>query len=301
MPKRLTYEYVKEYIENEGYELLSNDYVNAHEKLLIKCKQGHEFNMNFNNFKSGKRCPICDRLKKRLTYKKVKNEIEKEGHKLLSDTYVNSSTPLKIKCPNSHVYIRSYNYFRNDCRCSICKEKEIKDKKLKRFNEVKNYIESFNYKLLSKEYINNRTKLQIECNKGHIYFVTLDDFQRGNRCPYCSSPKGEKRIIDICNKLKIKYIPKYKIKDCKYKNILTFDGYFPQYNILIEYDGIQHFEIVKHFGGFDGFIDRKIRDTIKNIYCKNNNIELLRIPYWDYDNIENIIINNLNLSNELIV
>ena len=44
-----------------------------------------------------------------------------------------------------------------------------------------------------------------------------------------------------------------------------------------------------------GFIDRKIRDTIKNIYCQQNNIKLIRIPYWDYDNIERILKQKLNL------
>ena len=63
----------------------------------------------------------------------------------------------------------------------------------------------------------------------------------------------------------------------------------PKYNICIEYDGRQHFEIVKKFGGLEGFIDTKIRDTIKNTYCKKNNIKLIRIPYWDFDNIEKIL------------
>lgn len=35
------------------------------------------------------------------------------------------------------------------------------------------------------------------------------------------------------------------------------------------------------------------RDTIKNDYCKNNHINLLRIPYYEQNNIENIIINHL--------
>ena len=71
--------------------------------------------------------------------------------------------------------------------------------------------------------------------------------------------------------------------------------YLPDYNLLIEYDGRQHFEISEYFGGYEGFINTKIRDTIKNIYCRNNNIDLLRIPYWEFDNIENILIDKLNL------
>ena len=45
----------------------------------------------------------------------------------------------------------------------------------------------------------------------------------------------------------------------------------------------------------DRFIDRKIRDTVKNIYCQQNNIKLIRIPYWDFNSIEEILIKELNL------
>lgn len=60
---------------------------------------------------------------------------------------------------------------------------------------------------------------------------------------------------------------------------------------LIEYDGRQHFEPISDFGGEEGFKITQNNDSIKNKYCKNNNIPLLRIPYWDFDNIE-LILNN---------
>jgi hypothetical protein len=46
---------------------------------------------------------------------------------------------------------------------------------------------------------------------------------------------------------------------------------------------------VKHFGGEKALKQNKIRDEIKNTYCKDNNIHLVRIPYWDFNNIENIL------------
>ena len=53
----------------------------------------------------------------------------------------------------------------------------------------------------------------------------------------------------------------------------------PEYNICVEYDGKQHFEANDYFGGEDGFLYRQINDEIKNEYCKNNNIRLIRIKY----------------------
>ena len=64
---------------------------------------------------------------------------------------------------------------------------------------------------------------------------------------------------------------------------LRFDFYLPDYNCCIEYDGIQHFE-----GWSNSLLnlrDNKYRDNIKEEYCKNNNIRLIRIPYTDFDKI----------------
>jgi hypothetical protein len=59
--------------------------------------------------------------------------------------------------------------------------------------------------------------------------------------------------------------------------------------MLIEFDGRQHYEPIEFFGGEEKYISRKKNDQIKTNYCLKNNISLLRIPYWDYDNIETIL------------
>ena len=53
----------------------------------------------------------------------------------------------------------------------------------------------------------------------------------------------------------------------------------PDYNLVIEFDGIQHFYSFEHFGGKEKFILRHKHDLIKNKYCFENNIPLIRIPY----------------------
>lgn len=82
-----------------------------------------------------------------------------------------------------------------------------------------------------------------------------------------------------------------------------FDFYLPEYNLFIEYDGEHHFKPV-NFGGMSdedaeyNFILTQKRDKIKNKYCKDNNIHLLRIPYWENKNIETIISNHLQRLSE---
>jgi very-short-patch-repair endonuclease len=73
----------------------------------------------------------------------------------------------------------------------------------------------------------------------------------------------------------------YKFNDCRNILPLPFDFYLKNLNLLIEYDGRQHFEAVDLFGGEEGLKKRKINDNIKNEYCKKNRISLLRISYLD--------------------
>ena len=158
---------------------------------------------------------------------------------------------------------------------------------------VKEYIEKYNYKLLSKEYKNNRTPLEMKCEKGHIFKCSFDNFKKGNRCPKCKSTKGQVKIKGILIKYNVNFKEEYRFDNCKFKRSLPFDFYLPDYNCCIEFDGVQHYKINKHFGGYEGFVDRKIRDTVKNIYCKDNNIKLIRISYKDINNLENIILNKI--------
>jgi very-short-patch-repair endonuclease len=74
---------------------------------------------------------------------------------------------------------------------------------------------------------------------------------------------------------------------------LKFDFYLPNYNLCIEYDGRQHFEPIDFFGGEKNFEIIKKRDKIKNEYCLNNNIHLIRIPYNEYKNINSILHNEI--------
>ena len=241
-------------------------------------------------FKNGGR---DDFINKRLDFEEVKRYIESFGYKLLDDKYENAHVKLNIQCDKGHIYKASFGKFKyTHRRCPICNNPSLK------FEVVKDYIESFGHKLLSEEYVNSYTKLKIECEKGHVYEMTWDNFKQGSRCGMCTSSKGEKEIEKILNKYDIKFTSEYRFDDCVFYNCLPFDFYLNDYNVCIEYDGQEHHEIVKFWGGLDKFIDRKIRDTVKTIYCQNNNIKLIRIPYWDFNNIEEILKKELILNNK---
>lgn len=228
-------------------------------------------------------------ITKKFEYSYVKDYFESQGYKLLSKEYKNAMEKLEVCCPEGHISNMTFMNFKVGHRCKRCGAIKFNERNKHSYEYVKDYIESFGYELISEEYENINAKLFIKCPNGHIFDTTFKKFKQGNRCRFCNETNGENKIKTILIKENIKYISQYKFKDCRFKRVLPFDFYLPDYNCCIEYDGEQHYIIKKYFGGYERFIDTKIRDTIKNIYCENNNIKLIRIPYWEFKNIDKIL------------
>lgn len=294
MARKHTYEEVEKFINIEGYKLLSKEYVNSKTKLLILCPKGHKFKMHLNSFKDqGLRCPYCSNRAK-YTYDEVKEYIELFGYELLSKEYIGVGDKLLVKCPNKHKWEVRFGDFKNKgIRCSYCEGNHLYS-----YEYIKEYLETFDYKLLSEKYVNSKEKLKIECPNGHTYNVKFNVFQQGCRCPHCKESKGEKSIREYLENNNIEYIGQYRFEDCKFYKSLPFDFYLPCYNTIIEFDGEQHYKPIDFMGkgeeyALNLFINRIICDTIKNEYCKRNNIKLIRIPYWEIENIEYILFNKI--------
>lgn len=129
--------------------------------------------------------------KMRTNFEFIKKYIEDAGYILIStkEEYKNCHTSrLNVICPNNHLTNICWGEFkRRRCYCAICS-----GLKKKTIEEVCEYISKFNYKCLSKEYINWKSKLEFQCPEGHIYKTTWAIFQQGARCPECERLK---RII----------------------------------------------------------------------------------------------------------
>lgn len=108
--------------------------------------------------------------------------------------------------------------------------------------------------------------------------------------------KGEIKIMQLLEDNDISFEKEKIFSDCKNPitdYLLRFDFYLPNYNTVIEFDGLQHFSSVPLWDGQEGLEDRQERDKLKNKYCKKKKIILKRIPYWDLEKltIEDILSN----------
>lgn len=141
-------------------------------------------------------------------------------------------------------------------------------------------------------YINDKNKVIIICPE-HGEFKQTPSVHLRSGCPHCGESKGEKEINNFLKKYNITFERQYTFSECKHINPLKFDFYIPSLRMCIEFDGQQHFEPIEYFGGIRAFELSKIRDKIKNDYCDENYINLIRIKYDQYDNIYKILWDNL--------
>lgn len=107
----------------------------------------------------------------------------------------------------------------------------------------------------------------------------------------CLKSKGEYKIRQILEDLDISFQQQKYFKDLKNDNsgnYLYFDFYLPDYNILIEYQGEQHYKASGESGWNtqEYFKNLQYRDNLKRKYCKEHNIYLLEIPYTDYNDLD---------------
>lgn len=104
----------------------------------------------------------------------------------------------------------------------------------------------------------------------------------------CVKSKAEFTMSKILQENNVRFDSQKKFDGCVYKSSLFFDFYIPELNLCIETDGEQHYFPAKMFGGEEGFKYRKMCDQIKNTYCFEHNINLLRIPYTQFHRLEEI-------------
>ena len=116
---------------------------------------------------------------------------------------------------------------------------------------------------------------------------------RGVICKECSISEGEKKIIEWLryNNIRYEHEKTYKGLVGLGGGLLSYDFYLQDYNLLIEYQGEQHEEYTARFhNSYDDLKKQREHDRRKREYAKDNNIRLLEIWYYDFDNIEKILL-----------
>lgn len=135
-----------------------------------------------------------------------------------------------------------------------------------------------------------------QCDCGNIKIASTVSLLHGKtKSCGCMKSSGEQVIQAWLEKNDIKFEKEFRFNDCRNIDPLPFDFYIKSKNICIEYDGVQHYKESRLYSSKLSLEGRKRNDAIKNEYCQKNNIHLIRIPYWEKDNIESILSEWLNI------
>jgi very-short-patch-repair endonuclease len=205
--------------------------------------------------------------------------------------YKNTKTPITIICPIHGEFVQSpekHQYQKSGC--PICAG-NLQDT-TETFIEKAIHIHGDKYNYDKVDYVNGKSKVTITCLKHGDFLQRANNHLAGDGCPRCQESKGEKKVIQYLIKHNIEFEPQKKFPDCRLINPLPFDFYLPDYNMCIEYDGEQHFGQSKKFTS-EQFEKTVFRDGIKNKYCEDKGIKLLRIKYTDYKIVDLILNDNI--------
>ena len=194
------------------------------------------------------------------------------------------------KCKNNHVRLCENIYdFLKGHNCIECRDQSIAEKISLNIEVVEREIDKRNMMLnntfigfVGGSYKNGKTKLHLQCNSCNTpFYPTYGNYvNNGSSCPTCSSGES-KKLVDVDNIFNDDIIKEKRFLDCKSKKPLPFDRFIPYLNILFEYDGQQHFTIIKHWGGNETLERTKKNDKIKTEYAINNGYNFIRIAYYE--------------------
>lgn len=298
-------------IHGDKYDYsLFNSFKSNKDKIKINCPHHGPFDQYIQDHKKGSGCPACaldNKAKKfRLTVDTIKERfLEIHGNKYdysLINDYRNNRQKLPIVCHiDGHgLFYKTADNHLSGRECPKCSMiKKSKESRLSQKEIIHRFKKAYPENLFdySQVIYNGIEKpVVIKCNKpGHVEFeITPYAHLKGQGCPKCASTKGELKIQQILEDKNISFVKEKKFPTLMQNTYLRFDFFVEDYNLLIEYDGQQHFSPVK-FGGItelkaiELFHKAQQRDIMKNKFVAKNNIHLLRIPYWEFNNIEDIL------------
>lgn len=293
MPRKKTPEEYCNLCKERGLDLPIEDYVNNKTKIRFKCSKGHIYFQRPDHHLNNHGCKLCATIKlsnkRRKTAKEYIQECKEKGLDLPIEPYVNSRTKIKHKCKKcNNVYSQKPSNHLSDHGCPKCATDNLANIRRKSQERYIKECKDKGYDLPIEEYVNAYTKINHKCSKGHVYEQTPNDHLHNKGCPVCNESHGERFIRNYLDKNNIKYISQRNFKDLKDKTYLSYDFYLPKQNVLIEYQGIQHF-IAGGNGNFDKdyFLTQQYHDKLKHDYAINNGYTLLE-PTYKLDNQEKV-------------
>jgi predicted RNA-binding Zn-ribbon protein involved in translation (DUF1610 family) len=276
-------------------------YTQNKEKINVTCSIHGLFTTNPNRILSHLGCPMCgyERISKlqSLSQEEFIERVTKT-HKGKYDysltVYKKKDSLVKIICPihGSFFQLAGNHLMGEGCKKCAVENEGLRKRKIVETSIISQFQKKHGnrYDYQKAIYQGNLKKIEIICKKHGSFWQAPANHRGGSGCPICRQSKGEAIILKWLKENNIEYVIQKRFKDCQDKRPLPFDFYLKDFNICIEYDGELHFkEYENSFKGTHKLATTNKHDEIKTMFCKEKNINLIRIPYWEKNNIEQIL------------
>ena len=291
-------------IHNETYDYDKVEYVNSNTKVIITCPEHGDFEQVPPSHLRGRGCPTCGVIKIGDSLRMSKSEFIQKAKEMHGDTYgydkveyVNNYTKVIINCPQHGDFtpIPANHIKGHGCpACGLIKQHDSLRMSQSEFIQKAKEIHGDEYDYDKVVYVNFRTKVIITCQKHGDFQQSPGSHLRGRGCPRCYH-KAEGKIAIYLN---LRHVVHREFRiDNKF-----FDFYLPDYNLIIERDGEQHYPKLWNRGRnpwnvkalIQSFSEEHQNDIDKTKLAKENSYKIARIPYWLDDKeveleIENIL------------
>lgn len=258
-----------------------------------RCKNCHIIHQEseYRNFQRRKIKCSCQYNQQK--FQEINQELSKVNYTFLyleSNAYnvnekgiIDLKKPILVQCLNCHKKSKEYYYniLKEHKRCNCNNTKKFTcNITTQEFIQKWPKLNQKNFELLDTEFHGRNFKYHIKCNRcgreDIRWGITLID--SAILCKYCDNGSKNEQLISMAlDDLSIKYIREYLVDYNHHQH--RFDFYLPNYNTMIEYNGLQHYKPIEYFGGIPQFRLRQQRDLEKQQYCQEHNLNLIVFNY----------------------
>jgi very-short-patch-repair endonuclease len=253
------------------------NYINAYTKISITCKKHGEFEQVPGNHLYGAGCSKCAGTYPYTTESFIAEAIKIHGNTYTYEkvNYTNNRTKISITCKTHGDFEQKPNGHLSGQGCRKCSGSYPHTTESFVTEAIKKHRDKYSYNNVN--YINNHTKISITC-KNHGDFEQIpNNHLNGAGCPSCVN-KTEHKLYNTLSSVYNDVVQQFTAEWCTNKRMLPFDFCIPEYKIIIELDGAQHFRQVANWQSCEETVER---DRYKSDCANENNYSVIRLLQKD--------------------
>ena len=287
------YNEIKAVVESKGGHVISDRYEKMINKMVFQCEKGHQWDTEARSILKGMWCRYCHgNTREQGEASFYERVAKKEG--FVVGKYTGNHNQVSVQCKLGHQWEMMPCNLAAGKWCPVCGYKHHGGGS-KRFLET---LEARKGKLIG-TYINTKTRVEVQCDKGHTWHPKPYYIVIGNWCPFCDGSSGENAISLYLTEKGIPYKSQRTMIGLARKR---YDFILEEIKTIIEYDGEMHFKFIPYYHVTEEFFKhRQLVDRVKTIHALSSGYRVIRIDYSQLLNINPLLDWALNITDPLCV